>query len=125
MKPRRFVRMFKPQFAHLVEAGKKCQTVRPKPKRIPERGDIIDCRAWSGLPYRSPQRRLLEAFISDVIPITISWSQVRFPTGCLSAIDAEKFAYDDGFVTLQAMLAWFEHEHGLPFVGIVIKWGPV
>src|SRR5262245_11304591 len=34
-----FVRMFKPQFAPMVESGQKCQTVRPTPKRIPHPGD--------------------------------------------------------------------------------------
>lgn len=48
-----YVRMFKPQFAPLVESGKKLQTVRPTPKRMPKPGDKISLREWTGLPYRS------------------------------------------------------------------------
>ena len=40
-----FVRMFKPQFAGLVERGENLQTVRPIPKRMPKPGDKISLRA--------------------------------------------------------------------------------
>lgn len=34
------VKMFKPEFAELVRNGKKLQTIRPTPKRMPEVGDV-------------------------------------------------------------------------------------
>lgn len=40
----------------------------------------------------------------------------------------EAFARADGFAGLEALLAWFRAEHGLPFTGILIEWnlsGPV
>lgn len=43
-----FVRMFKPQFAPMVENGTKLQTVRPRPKRMPKEGDAISLRCWTG-----------------------------------------------------------------------------
>lgn len=124
MNPRRFVRLFKPQFAPLVQAGTKRQTIRPTPKRMPQSGDIIDCRAWTGAPYRTPQRRLIEAPILAAVPVTLTWSQVKLPTGPMPDVDAELLARDDGFIGLHAMLSWFDHEHGLPFTGVLIKWAP-
>ena len=65
-KPRRFVKMFKPRFAELIRSGAKRQTIRPTPKVLPEAGDIIDCRQWSGLPYRSKQIRLGEFEVAEM-----------------------------------------------------------
>lgn len=66
MKPRRFVRMFKPRFAPLVKDGRKLQTMRPVPKVMPRPGDIIDCRMWAGKPYRSKHVKLCEGRITRV-----------------------------------------------------------
>ena len=41
------VRMFKPQFAPLVKAGTKRQTIRPVPKRLPQPGDLESWREWT------------------------------------------------------------------------------
>ena len=57
------VRTFKPQFAPLVKAGTKRQTIRPMPKRerdIPKEGDLESWREWTGKPYRSKQRELCQ-----------------------------------------------------------------
>jgi hypothetical protein len=67
----RFVRMFKPRFARLVETGEKLQTIRPMPKRLPEIGDHLSLREWTGKPYRSKQRTLCEAIVIHVARITI------------------------------------------------------
>lgn len=123
-KSRCFVRMFKPQFAPMVEAGTKRQTVRPVPKRIPMPGDSISLRAWDGKPYRSKQRVLRESLITAVhgVQITVDgWV-------CLDGIriktrsEIEAFAQADGFATPELMLEWFRATHGLPFTGIVINW---
>lgn len=130
MKPRRFVKMFKPQFAPLVKAGTKRQTIRPTPKRMPQSGDVIDCREWTGAPYRSPQRRLIEAPIVSVLlvritseaVITESYEVVSWmnkPRGM-----RDEFARADGFDSFEQMVQWFKKEHGLPFTGILIKWAP-
>jgi hypothetical protein len=115
-----FVRMFKPQFAELVERGEKLQTVRPTPKRMPEPGDRISLRSWTGKPYRSKQRVLREAVITKTLPITIS------ALGCtlcgLALHDEEAFARADGFANRLEMLQWFETTHGLPFEGVLICW---
>ena len=120
LKPRRFVRLFKPQFAGLVESGAKLQTVRPTPKRIPKPGDLISLRCWTGKPYRSKQRVLREATITYVGFVRIErrafWRNGVF--GC-----GHEFALADGFKDYPSLSEWFEAEHGLPFEGIVICWG--
>lgn len=122
MKPSRFVRMFKPQFAPLVRDSIKLQTVRQMPKRMPVPGDIIDCREWSGKPYRSQQVRLKESEIVRVDRVEI------YPLGMsingMSYFARHEFAVSDGFDTYYDMLHWFEETHGLPFTGIVIAWKP-
>lgn len=119
-----FVRMFKPQFAALVESGRKCQTVRPTPKRMPKPGDTISLRAWSGAPYRSKQKILREAVI-------VSVRKVRFagyffdggPRDALgNEISLNAFAKSDGFGSWKDLVEWFMKNHGLPFEGIVIHW---
>ena len=116
---RRFVRIFKPQFAELIECGKKLQTVRPVPVRMPSPGDTISLRAWSGLPYRSKQRVLREATIFEVSPCDIYESAV-YVNG--KPEHRHGFAVADGFTDYGELAEWFKNVHGLPFNGIVIKW---
>jgi hypothetical protein len=121
---RTFVRMFKPQFAGLVERGEKLQTVRLTPKRMPMPGDRISLRAWTGAPYRSKQRVLREATITKVDTFSID----TFPTMRINDIRlkyrsaCDEFARADGFEDYPALLEWFRNQHGLPFEGIVIYW---
>jgi hypothetical protein len=121
---RSFVRLFMPQFAPLVEAGTKLQTVRPTPKRMPKPGDKISLRAWTGKPYRSKQRVLREAFITRLDTFSID----TFPTMRINDIGlkfrstCDEFARADGFPDYPALLEWFRAKHGLPFEGIVIYW---
>lgn len=130
-KPRRFVKMFKPRFAELVRSGAKRQTIRPTPKVLPEAGDIIDCRQWSGLPYRSKQIRLGEFPVSEVGSVSIrKWcvqltlinrNELMFA----GTVQLRDFAQADGFDSFDDMLEWFNENHGLPFGGILIKWRPL
>ena len=131
--PRKFVWMFQPRFAQLVESGEKCQTIRKTPKRMPEAGDLISLREWTGKPYRSKQRILRESVITKVHVIFFTehyfgWS---FNGGNLRAIAAggpntslrvENFAQADGFASWSEMCAWFKETHSLPFEGILIEW---
>ncbi|MEN9841694.1 MAG: hypothetical protein RL376_1494 [Verrucomicrobiota bacterium] len=114
-----FVRMFKPQFAPLVESGAKLQTIRPTPKRMPKPGDRISLRSWTGKPYWSKQRVLREAVITQVLSCEID-SQGNVSIGGVGAFKG--FAKADGFVSHAAMTNWFRAQHGLPFSGVLIKW---
>lgn len=119
-----FVRMFKPQFAGLVERGEKTQTVRPTPKRMPRPGDRISLRCWTGKPYRSKQRVLMESTITRVETIRISAAGIMLLGGGLLASRTmdDEFARADGFDHFPEMADWFQQTHGLPFDGIVIHW---
>jgi hypothetical protein len=118
----RFVRMFKPQFADLVESRQKLQTVRPTPKRMPKFGDAISLRAWEGKPYHSKQRILRESMITCVEAIAITADCMRINGFWVTTEQRESFAKADGFASFEEMAAWFNSNHGLPFEGIVIKW---
>ena len=114
-----FVRLFKPQFSHVVETGKKFQTVRPTPKRMPKPGDRISLRCWTDKPYRSKQRVLREAIITRVDLCEITESNV-FVSRTLR--DRETFALKDGFASWAELREWFRATHGLPFVGVLMSW---
>lgn len=119
----RIVRTFQPRFAPLVKAGTKLQTVRLTPKRIPRAGWMIDCRAWTGLPYRSKQRQLRVGVITLVALFTISASwQMAIDCRELAAWESDDFGRQDGFRDANEMLCWFDRNHGLPFTGILIQW---
>jgi hypothetical protein len=124
--------MFKPQFAPLVAAGTKRQTIRPVPKRpqdIPKVGDVESWREWLGKPYRSKQRELavieivlVERLELEETPHEILISLPDRPLrGALLPIEQwNSFAQADGFGSMKELIFWFEKEHGLPFEGIVI-----
>jgi hypothetical protein len=120
-KPKRHVRMFKPQFAELVRSGAKCQTVRPVPKRMPKAGDLIDCRMWTGKPYRSKQEKILEATIIHVHAVTV-FNHCIMHIGSARLTTCDQFAQADGFKGFSEMRDWFADQHRLPFEGIVIYW---
>lgn len=124
------VKMFKPQFAPLVESGQKRQTVRPTPKRIPRIGDDMSLREWSGKPYRSPQRELRKAKLTDIRRIIIhddgihfeNAQRMKFRESGIEDRILNDFAKADGFECWQAMRDWFAQQHGLPFTGVLYKW---
>ena len=125
MKPRRFVRTFQPQFAAAVERGEKRRTIRQMPVRIPEPGDTIDCRAWTGKPYDSPQRKLREGTITKVALVQILDHGCNLSRGVKEPVnDLDVFARADGFPDWLAMRGWFAETHGLPFTGLLIEWQP-
>lgn len=120
--PKSFVRMFKPRFAALVEAGTKTQTVRPTPARMPKAGDKLSLRMWTGKPYRSKQRELRAATVLHVAKIKLDGLNMWFDGVLASDHKQRVFAIADGFSSAGEMRDWFENEHGLPFEGVVILW---
>lgn len=116
---------FKSRFAPLVESCLKKQTVRPNRKRAIETGDILSLRVWTGRPYHSPQRILGSAVCTRVATIIVDSFGLRLDGEAWNLGNADRFAVLDGFANYCEMLMWFKAEHGLPFVGIVIKWDPL
>jgi len=116
------VKMFKPQFAPLVEAGTKTQTVRPMPKRFIRAGDPISLRAWVGKPYRSKQRVLREAVVTESRAVLITNVGIIMDGDYLGEEATLKFVKADGFGSWNEMRDWFSSTHGLPFPGLLIQW---
>lgn len=128
MNPKQHVRLFQPRFTALVEAGTKCQTVRPTPNQMPKPGDRISLRTWTGKPYRSKQRVLRESVICAVETISLcdtGRELLVYLNGAeLHPEEINAFAVADGFKNGIELFNWFEATHGLPFEGVVIKWQP-
>lgn len=117
-----FVRMFQPRFAGDVESGRKRQTVRKTPKRMPAAGDEISCRAWTGKPYRSKQRVLGAHTLVNVHSVVIEDYELVIDGRWMCARQRDRFACADGFDDWEDLQCWFEETHGLPFQGIVLFW---
>jgi len=119
---------FQPRFAALVESGKKTQTIRA-PRKVPIRvGDRL--YLWTGLRTKKA-RKLGEGIVESVERIEFSedgtgrilrtgsrrlWRRLRH------APFAHSIAVADGFENYADMLDWFEHTHGLPFRGVLVRW---
>jgi len=115
--------MFKPRFAPQVEAGTKRQTIRPTPKRPIPVGRLLSLREWSGKPYRSKHRVLREERCTAVTPIRIDFVVCLVGGRGLRHYELDAFAQADGFRSYEDMYEWFRETHGLPFEGVLIKWG--
>ncbi len=104
----------------MVRSGAKLQTVRPLPKRLPLAGDTIRLRAWTGAPYRSPQRDLGTGRLILVAPVEITTLGVVVAG---EPVPPHEFAFADGFgLGFPGLRDWFAAVHGLPFSGILLKW---
>jgi len=140
---RRHVIMFQPRFAALVESGAKRQTIRPWRLRMIDVGDVVDLRTWTGLPYRSKQRRLREAMVCQKTPVLISVMvtprftdrTVRIGYGdspALSGLALQAFATADGFTGPEEFFGFFTRAYAKPtrfgtalnFHGQLIRWQP-
>lgn len=124
MKPRRHVILFQSRFADLVASGQKPHTIRPERKRLIHVGDTLDLRVWSGLPYRSKQRKLRVAVCTSVQPVILHNCTMWIAKAPLLDADADRLAQRDGFANRGDMFLWFEKTHGLPFCGVLIEWAP-
>lgn len=128
--------MFMPRFATAVVSGAKCRTIRPTRKVPIVVGDRLSLRQWSAKAYRSPQLRLREATCIGVDQVELKMGR-WFTRGALKPMliiagqrymaehaIAQQFARADGFADFGDMVEWFDRQHGLPFKGILIRWGP-
>ena len=126
--PRRVI-MFQARFMIAVEVGTKPHTIRPVRKLAIKVGDLLDLRTWTGLPYRSKQRKLREAVCTAVTPIELCFVRHRLLVWVrgakpkhLSRTAIETLARRDGFTDSAEMAHWFDKMHGLPFAGVLIEW---
>ena len=125
----------KEQFAPLVEAGTKRQTIRPPRKRPTRVGDTL--YLYTGM--RTKQcRKLREETCTSVWKIEIATPSQIFMFGeplspdlasrrrwQLGYDDMLAIAIADGFENdIIAMTSFFQQQYGLPFTGEVIRWMP-
>lgn len=139
---RRHVVMFQPRFAALVESGAKLQTIRPWRVRMIDVGDVLDLRTWTGLPYRSKQRKLREAMVCEKKPVLINVDEGRsyrmtnvclgYDTTGIGSAAVEALARADGFSDAEEFYAFFTDAYTtrtqfglkLNFHGQLIRWQP-
>jgi hypothetical protein len=120
---------FQSRFAAKVESGEKRQTIRAS-LRGAEVGKVA--HLYTG--QRTKQcRKLGQATITAVTVISFSRDKSGessgrvFVTGAsqskqLSFSELDALAKADGFDSAGEMVAWFESQHSLPFVGFLIQW---
>ena len=121
---------FKKRFAGMVEEGfkehpigrVKRQSIRAKRRdgRNPHPGETLFL--YSGLRTKSV-RKLGISPCKSVQEITIDRHGINVAGRWLNGgAERAQLAQDDGFESFLDMTAFFEHEHGLPFDGLLIKW---
>jgi hypothetical protein len=122
------VKTFIPEMARQVEARTKRNTIRKMPKRlrdVPTVGQRISCREWTGRPYASQQRTLVEGAVTAVCKITITRQTISLHgIGMIETAAARMdFAVKDGFESDEEFDAWFLKD-GPVFEGLFIAWEP-
>ena len=137
IRPRIWVKTFQPEFESKIRAGEKVGTIRPVPSLVPTIGDTIDCRMWSGLPYRSKQVKIAEFMIRGVYPVEICLGGMVYENrekALQRTYDISirkdlrilnQVAKGDGFESWRELTSWFSGRYQLPFRGIWIYWGPI
>ena len=130
---------FQKQFVESVESGEKRQAIRAyrKDGRDPKVGDRL--HLYTGL--RTKQcRKLGEAVCTFSGRFALDGRRMESIPGAwidadatLNGIDLDytefsslsEIAKRDGFKDAVPMLEWFDNAHGLPFEGVLIRWGDI
>lgn len=117
------VRTFKNQFEPSItrKVNPKRQTIRPFPKRMPKAGDLESWRVWTGRPYNSPQRELVQVRLVSIRYVQICYEFIAVNGEILLPREKKALARRDGFDGILPLLDWFDKTHGLPFAGILIE----
>lgn len=139
---------FMKQFAGAVESGEKRQTIRAfrKDGRDVKAGDKL--YLYTGMRTKGC-RKLGEAVCVSVSRLQLlSRHAASGNVNLLYGAPAKRSGFDrffiasskghgnsrgrftrlakaDGFSDIDEMVSWFEKTHGLPFEGLLIKWGPL
>lgn len=114
---------FKAEFAQLVQAGVKKQTIRAKRKYPVKVGDRL--YLYTGLRTKYANK-LKETVCTGVFDLVIAKKYDIYVDGAVMFESMkESFAYADGFGGLdpwENMIRFFRRNHGLPFHGDLILW---
>lgn len=122
---------FQERFAELVASGAKTQTIRARRKdaRDPVAGKRL--QLYTGLRQPGKTRKLVEPdpFCIATTPLVLHARLAGVPLGpevglvWLNNRQREALARADGFASYAEMAEWFIETHGLPFSGLLIRWG--
>jgi len=112
---------FQKQFATLVEAGEKHQTIRAyrKDGRDPKTEQTL--YLYTGQRTKSC-RKLGEVICKTVKQISIQGSAITLGVNRLSFKQENELAKADGFDCFLDFMEFFHKTHGLPFHGLLITW---
>ncbi len=70
-------------------------------------------------------RKVGEAVCTEIQRIEINKDYVAVNGDKLSFFDAMQLSINDGFLGLWDFVAFFRDTYGLPFKGVIIKWGEI
>ena len=111
---------FKSQFAEAIRTGQKRQSIRKPRKRRPTvPGDRLNL--YTGMRTKNCQL-LRSSFCKSVTSIMIRDAGIEIGGVCLSWMDTEIMARDDGFESVVEFFAFFEAQYGLPVELELIRW---
>jgi hypothetical protein len=117
---------FQERFVDAIMRGAKRQTIRKLRKSPIRPGDNLILSTWTGQPYRSKVKRLLETACVSVDNIVIGLGnfgdEIEVEGKKIETIQRAALARADGFSNTTEMLGWFKVFHGLPFHGVIISW---
>lgn len=113
---------FHSRFAPLVESGQKRQTIRAfrKDGRDPKPGDTL--YLFTGMQTKRC-RKIGVAVVESVEFVDIDERSLVVGNRDLHATEADELARDDGFQNWTDMEEWVKRTYGLPFEGLLIRWG--
>jgi hypothetical protein len=121
--------MFRKQFVPMILDGTKTSTFRQDGKMNPGRGTILDMRYWTGLPYRSPQKKFAIAAavsVQNYVLDTQEQNLTFFKDGEMRVINGiimEDFARKDGFQTKEEFFDFFKNNYALRLIKVRrIEW---
>jgi len=113
---------FSPQFAGMVEVGRKKQTIREKARAKP--GDML--QLYVGQRTKEC-RRLGWALCRDVIPLALTKRGVEFEFDTpVERWQSDEVARLDGFESYAEMWSWFSGRYKKDrFTGHIIQWDQI
>lgn len=114
---------FKPQFAPLVEAGTKLQTIRADRRSCHARpGEAI--QLYTGMRTKTCRKLLTpDPICQSVEPLLIHYELgIKMSDRWLERDELNQIAVADGFGDWVECFRFFKAVHGLPFKGVLIKW---
>ncbi len=114
---------FKPQFAPLVEAGLKLQTIRAERRTRHSRpGEAM--QLYTGMRTKTCRKLLTpDPICQSIEPILIHYELgIKMDDRWLKREECTQIAIADGFSDWGECFRFFRDTHGLPFKGRLIKW---